>query len=163
MKKSSKIIIAILATIGISSAVYAKGECSGNFENGGEYMFNKVSKKLDLNEAQQVNLSALQDKVKTKMQMLHQNKAQRKGNILALLGDEFDQTQAMSLLETRSAKMNDNAPEMIAAFANFYDSLDATQQQEVRQFMSKRGGRGFMGFGSGKHRGHGKGHSQFNS
>lgn len=163
MKRSSKIIIAILATIGISSAVYAKGECAGNFEKRGEHMFNKVSKKLDLNETQQVNLTALQDKVKTKMQALHQNKTQRKETLLALLGDEFDQTQAMSLLKARSSKMNDNAPEMVAAFANFYDSLDATQQEKVRQFMSKRGGRGLMGFGSGKHRGHDEGHNQSNS
>jgi hypothetical protein len=55
-------------------------------------------------------------------------------------------TEKTSALQLKS-------PEVIAALGDFYDSLNPTQQQKVRDFMARHHGRGMMRHG--EHGGHG--------
>ncbi|MEE9447829.1 MAG: Spy/CpxP family protein refolding chaperone [Arenicellales bacterium] len=164
MRKTTKYIIATVISLGIAGSVFANanGYCDqeGRFEKHGAKVMHKISKKLDLNDAQQVQLEALQAQVKAKMSGMHEGKAAKKAEIMALFGEQFKQNDALIMLQERAAKMNENAPEMVHAFGNFYDSLDTEQQTKMRTFIEKRGTRGFMGFGGkGQHQSkHQRGH-----
>ena len=61
-------------------------------------------------------------------------------------GDKFDRTRAQSLLNEKLQAVQTGSPEVIAAMGDFYDSLNAEQQAQVREMMTKR--RGWM-----RHRG----------
>jgi protein CpxP len=54
-------------------------------------------------------------------------------------GDKFDKTRAQALVTEKTAAISGKSPEVIAAMADFYDSLNPAQQQKVREFMDKRG------------------------
>jgi len=54
-------------------------------------------------------------------------------------GDKFDKTRAQALVTEKTAAITGKSPEVIAAMADFYDSLNPAQQQKVREFMDKRG------------------------
>ena len=55
-------------------------------------------------------------------------------------GDKFDRARAQSLLEEKTRAVQANSPEVITALADFYDSLNAEQQQKVRDLMQRRKG-----------------------
>ena len=57
-------------------------------------------------------------------------------------GDKFDRAKAQALVTEKTAALNTGSPEVIAALGDFYDSLNATQQAKVRDFMD-RGRRGW--------------------
>lgn len=101
----------------------------------------KVSEKLDLNEVQKQKLAVLAD------EMLAQRKALRAGmespraemkNLIA--GEKFDRTRAQSLLDEKTAAVQMAGPRVIAAMADFYDSLNPAQQAQVRERLDKRHG-----------------------
>ena len=101
----------------------------------------KVSEKLDLKEVQKQKLAVLAD------EMLAQRKALRAGmespraemkNLIA--GEKFDRTRAQSLLDEKTAAVQMAGPRVIAAMADFYDSLNPAQQAQVRERLDKRHG-----------------------
>lgn len=101
----------------------------------------RMSDKLDLNEAQKQKLAVLAD------EMLAQRKALRAGmespraemkNLIA--GEKFDRTRAQSLLDEKTAAVQMAGPRVIAAMADFYDSLNPAQQAQVRERLDKRHG-----------------------
>ena len=54
-------------------------------------------------------------------------------------GDKFDKARAQTLVSEKTAAIQARSPEVIAALADFYDSLNPAQQQKVREFMQQRG------------------------
>lgn len=84
------------------------------------------------------------------MQAMQENRAQSKQAFMDLFGSQFDQDQALVLMQKKADTINEHAPEMIASFAHFYDSLDADQQAKMMKFMKKHDGHrmGFWGKGS---------------
>lgn len=62
-----------------------------------------------------------------------------------LAGNTFDRAGAQQLLNQHIAKMQTNGPAIINATGDFYDSLNATQQQEVRDLAANH--QGFFGLG----------------
>jgi Spy/CpxP family protein refolding chaperone len=89
-------------------------------------MVDRVSSKLDLNEDQKKRLTALADK-------LHEQRA-------AMMGQSKDpRAEPQTLLSEKTAAIQARSPEVIAALADFYDSLTPAQQQKVREFMQQRG------------------------
>ena len=55
-------------------------------------------------------------------------------------GTTFDRARAQALVEAKTNAVRTKSPEVIAAMADFYDSLKPEQQQKVREFMAKRRG-----------------------
>ena len=69
-----------------------------------------------------------------------------------IAGNTFDRAGATSLMNQHIAKIQANSPAMINAAGDFFDSLNATQQQQVRDLAAKHhgflmGGMGGMGHG----------------
>jgi protein CpxP len=102
---------------------------------------NKVSGKLDLDAAQKAKLEILAAKLHEQRLALMGTGQTPRSEMLALVaGDQFDRTRAQSLVTEKTAALTAKSPEVVAALGDFYDSLNAAQQEKVRAFMQHRGG-----------------------
>jgi len=67
-------------------------------------------------------------------------------------GDRFDRARAQALVDEKAQAARTAAPQVIAAMADFYDSLKPEQQAKVRTFL-ERGPGGRKGMGGERHHG----------
>jgi Spy/CpxP family protein refolding chaperone len=102
----------------------------------------RLGDKLELDAAQKAKLGVLFDR-------LHEQRLALRGatdpraDIQALIKDgTFDRWHAQDLVDTKLGAVRDKGPQVIAAMADFFDSLRPEQQQRVREFV-QRGGRRF--------------------
>jgi Spy/CpxP family protein refolding chaperone len=103
-------------------------------------VIDKVSSKLELNQAQQQKLGVLADEMIAARKAVKGNSADPRADLAALIAtDTFNRTQAQALLDQKTQAMQGSAPKVLAAFGDFYDSLTPAQQQQVREKMNKRG------------------------
>jgi Spy/CpxP family protein refolding chaperone len=101
----------------------------------------KVSEKLELNEAQKQKLGVLADEMLAQRKAIRGDTANPRAEMQALIaGDKFDRSRAQTLLEQKTQAVQAGGPRVIAAMADFYDSLTPAQQAQVREKMEKRGG-----------------------
>ncbi len=150
MTKRKKCFLAVVLgvlTLGAFTAYAGSGHGCGGWKHGGDpekraaFMEKRMTKKLDLNESQVA-------KLKTVQQIFIDFHKQRKENtrqeLLSLLdAPELDQSKALSLLEDRGAQIRKTAPQMIAAIAEFTNSLSDEQREKMKkviQKFSKHGG-----------------------
>ena len=107
-------------------------------------MVERVGRKLELNADQKQRLTALADKLHEQRTALAGQGKDPRAEVKALVaGDKFDKTRAQALVTEKTTALQSKSPEVIAALADFYDSLNPAQQQQVRDFMEHRGGRWF--------------------
>ena len=99
-----------------------------------------ISKKLNLDANQQAKLQALVGVMKAQHQALLAggNPHQRVQALIA--GNTFDRAGAQALVTQKVTQIQQNSPALINAIGDFYDSLNATQQQQVRDFAAKHHG-----------------------
>jgi protein CpxP len=62
-----------------------------------------------------------------------------------LAGSTFDREKANALIQSKVGAVNSQSPKVVAAMADFYDSLKPEQQAKVREFMNQRGRWGHRG------------------
>ena len=106
-----------------------------------ERAIDKVGKKLALDDAQKQRLGTLFDKLREQRDALIGATTNPRAEFAALIaGDKFDRTRAQALVQEKTAALRDKSPEVIAAMAEFYDGLNAEQQQKAREFLNKRRG-----------------------
>jgi Spy/CpxP family protein refolding chaperone len=103
-------------------------------------MIERVSGKLDLNAEQKARLNVLADKLQAQRTALRGSTDPRTEVQALVAGEKFDRARAQALVAGKTAAVNNGSPEVIAAAADFYDSLNPTQQQKVREFMQRRRG-----------------------
>jgi protein CpxP len=109
-------------------------------------MIDKVSSRLDLDDAQKVKLGVLADKLRAQRNALVGSTTDPRAELQSLVaGANFDRAKAKSLVEAKTAAVATQSPELIAAIADFYDSLRPEQQAKVRELMAKRGHHGWRG------------------
>ena len=101
-------------------------------------MVERMSSKLDLNAEQKQRLTVLADKLHAQRLALVGDKPNPRADVQALVaGDKFDRSRAQALVTEKTAALSTQSPEVIAALGDFYDSLNAAQQQKVRDFMNR--------------------------
>lgn len=106
-----------------------------------ERMIDRVSNKLELNEDQKKRLVALADKLHEQRSAIAGQAGDTRAEVQALVaGDRFDRARAQALVSGKTAAVTAKSPEVIAALADFYDSLTPAQQAKVRDFMQHRRG-----------------------
>ena len=104
-----------------------------------ERMIDRASRELALDDAQKQRLGVLADKLREQRQALVGNTADPRAELQALVtGTTFDRARAQALVESKTNAVRTKSPDVIAAMADFYDSLKPDQQQKVREFMAKR-------------------------
>ncbi|MDA7418826.1 Spy/CpxP family protein refolding chaperone [Xenophilus arseniciresistens] len=100
-------------------------------------MVERVGHKLDLNAMQKQKLQALAQALQAQRQALRAGQDPR-AEFRALFADyKLDQAAAERLLAQKLEAMRSGGPAVIAATADFFDHLDAAQQQKVRAFMER--------------------------
>ena len=103
----------------------------------------KVGSKLDLDAAQKAKLGVLADKLREQRNALVGSTTNPRAELQALMaGPTFDRSKASALIQDKVTAVNAKSPEVVAAMADFYDSLKPEQQAKVREFMARRGHRG---------------------
>jgi len=137
MKRITKIsIIAAGALVVVSSFTACSHFRSP--ENRAQWMVERVTDKLELTESQQVKLKALKDEMMSSRKNMKQKFGESKSQFRVLFdASTLDQKRAVSLVSSHTQFVNEQAPVLVAAFANFYDSLDLEQQTEIREFVGE--------------------------
>ena len=104
-----------------------------------ERMLERVGKELTLDDAQKQRLVVLADKLKEQRAALVGSTTNPRAEFQALVaGPKFERDRAQSLVTAKTDALRSKSPEVIAAAADFFDSLKPEQQQKVREFITKR-------------------------
>ena len=106
-------------------------------------MVERVGSKLELDAAQKQKLTVLAEKLQAQREAMRgaSGAGDPRSQFKALFaGNKLDQAAATRLVDEKTTAVRNGSPEIIAAAADFFDSLNAEQQQKVRDFMD-RGGR----------------------
>lgn len=108
-----------------------------------ERMLERAGKELQLSAEQSTALGVVFDRMREQRNALMAGSASPRDELRALVATErFDKARALALLEQKTNVIRSQTPETIEAMAAFYDSLKPEQQQQLRDFMNKRGRHG---------------------
>ena len=102
-------------------------------------VIDEVSSKLDLNADQKAKLGVLADQMIASRKAFRGNSDPRTDIQALIAGDKFDRSKAQQLLDQKLQAAQGNGPQMLAAFGDFYDSLNPEQQKQVRERLERRG------------------------
>ena len=104
-------------------------------------MVDRAASKLDLKAEQKKLLSAVGDKMFEQRKAMIGQTTDPRAEIKSLIaGPKLDTAKAQALIMDKTTVLQTKSPETLAALAAFYDSLNATQQQKVRDMMDGRHG-----------------------
>jgi periplasmic protein CpxP/Spy len=106
-----------------------------------ERLIDRAGKEMQLDDAQKQRLGVVFDKVREQRSALIGTTVNPRAEIGTLIqSDKFDASRAQALVEEKTGAIRGKSPEVIAAFAGFYDTLKPEQQQKLRDFLAKRHG-----------------------
>lgn len=104
----------------------------------------RISDKLELDATQKAGLERVADALLAQRRaLLGPGAAEPRAELQALIaGPAFDRTRALALLEQKTTAVQAQGPQLVLALADFYDSLNPAQQQQLREWAQRgRGGR----------------------
>ena len=102
-------------------------------------MVDYAGKKLDLNATQKQRLTVLAEKLREQRTALMGAGKDPRADIQALVaGDKLDRAKVQTLIDDKTSAIKTKSPELVAAAADFYDSLNPAQQQQIRDLMNRR-------------------------
>jgi len=138
MKRLTKIAIVSSVLVIGAGMLAACGYHHKTPEERAEWIVKKVSDELDLNDMQKEKL----DVVKTEMMKLRKefngDRASTRKQVLALVSQPtLDRDALMNMINVRTQAVSNDAPQIVAAFGDFYDSLNPEQQAKVREHIEK--------------------------
>ena len=111
-------------------------------ENRAQWMVEEVTDELELTETQQVKLKTLSDEMLSTRTSMKEQFGETREQMVALFDQPMlDQDKALNIIKSHTQMVDERAPVMVTAFADFYDSLDTVQQEEIREFMQKHNDR----------------------
>ena len=110
-------------------------------------MLAHVGKKLNLDATQAAKLKVLGDLMVADHAPAAAGTDPHAAATALIAGNTFDRAGAQQLLNTHIAKIQADSPALINAFGDFFDSLNATQQAQVRELAAHH--HGFLPFGPG--------------
>ncbi len=143
MKKSSKIILITVLTVGVAGGVFAYG-AHHHFSNmtpqeKAEMISDRIDRKLELNDIQKQNLDALALHVAGLMQEVRENGQARFQMMDEVLSDEpVNQAVLLQKINEKTLMVNQKAPELVSKLAGFIDSLDTEQKTEIKEMIEQR-------------------------
>ena len=141
MKVLAKFLAIVAIFLGVVSTVTSCGYVfmHKSPEERAEWIVKNVSDDLKLNEAQVAKLNALKDDMMAmRKEYLQQRNDTRKAIGDLLTEPTLDQSRALALIKDRTQEVNDKAPQLVNAFAAFYDSLTPEQQKKLHDEVTER-------------------------
>ena len=107
-------------------------------EQRAEWIVEKVTNKLELDDVQQNNLKSLSDEMLNVRKAMKQQADEKHEQLQSMLEQPtIDQSQLLSIIQTHNQLINEHAPQVVSAIADFYNSLKPEQQAEIREFMQE--------------------------
>lgn len=140
-----RILFAVLGVTLIAAGLAACGHHGGRewgasmtpeqYAQKRDKMVDHAASKLDLNAQQKALLATVGDKLFEQRKALMGQTTDPRAELKSLMaGPKFDAAKAQALINDKTAAVQSKSPEVVAAFAAFYDSLNPAQQQKVRDF-----------------------------
>jgi protein CpxP len=100
----------------------------------------KISEKLELNAGQKAKLEVLADEMIASRKAMRGESGDVRKDLQALIAtDKFDRSKAQQMLDQKTQALQGSGPKVLAAFGDFYDSLNPEQQKQVRERLERRG------------------------
>ena len=136
---SATVVIGGLTACG-SRGDHARGWSDERITEARGKMVEKISDKLELNAEQKAKLDVLADEMVASRKALRGESGDFRNDLQALIaGDKFDRSKAQQMLDQKTKVMQGSGPKILAAFGDFYDSLNPEQQKQVRERLERRG------------------------
>lgn len=101
-------------------------------------MVDKVAERMTLDATQKAKLGVLADQLLAQRTALMAGGDPRTAMQALVAGPAFDRAGAQALLDAKADVVRAGAPAVIAAFGDFYDSLQPEQQTQLRELMNRR-------------------------
>lgn len=140
MKRSTKIVTAVVLTFGVvgGAVAYGKHKFSDPAARA-DYAVGYISEELELDAVQKQNLDALKDQLLATRAGMKKNMNPVREEIRNLISAEsFDQARAMEFVNQKTLTVNESAPEIVAALGLFLDSLNSEQKAEIIEFIDHK-------------------------
>lgn len=141
MKRSTKIIAVTLLVAATSSAVFAygrQGPWNMNEQEKAEFIIDRVSKKLDLNDVQTQSFGELTDTVLAIIVEGRANKEEHMQMVKDLLQEPvLDQAKVLQIVQQKTQMVNDKAPAVVASLAGFLDTLSPEQKNNMQEMLER--------------------------
>ena len=141
MKLTKRTIIYMTGGALLVSGIVAcnHGMHFGSPEERGEWMIQKVTEELNLNETQESMLVDVNDVFLDARKTMRGNRVQHSADVIAMFNQTtFDRDKANEIVVQHIETVNSRAPIIIDAIGNFYDSLDDAQHAELREFIEHK-------------------------
>lgn len=139
MKSITKpiIIFSISGIIAVGGVYAYAHNRMHNSEHRAEWIVATVSDKLELDDTQVAKLNVVKDEliaVRNKMQNEHDA---THIEVLSMLDQaKLDRQQVLNLIDNKTHLVQQKAPSVVNAFAEFYDSLSEAQHQILRDHIN---------------------------
>lgn len=141
MKRISKIVIITSGAVLLAGSIAACSHHHRTPEQRAEWMTEKVSKELKLDDAQQAKFKALSEDMLAVRKQMRSEFGSDRDQVLDLLDQpKLDQARILGMVKEHTRTINEQAPKIVAAMGDFYDSLSPEQQAEVREFVKEHHG-----------------------
>ena len=127
----------VLLTVGVVACNH--GMHFGSAEERGEWMVQKVTNELELNQTQQARLAKVKNEFLDMRKSMRSDREQTRTDVLAMLKQPtLDRGKANEIVGQYIEKINSRSPVIIDAIGNFYDSLDDAQRAELTAFFEHK-------------------------
>ena len=141
MKLTRRTVVYITGASLLALGVVAcnHGMYYGSAEERGEWMVQKVSNELELDQTQQARLEAVKDEFLNMRRSMRSEREQTRADVLAMLQQPtLDRDKANAIVAQYVEKINTRSPLIVDAIGNFYDSLDDMQRAELTAFIEHK-------------------------
>ncbi|HEY0633912.1 MAG TPA: Spy/CpxP family protein refolding chaperone [Gammaproteobacteria bacterium] len=137
--KSVLIIAGLLVSVATIGGCGTHRSWHGSSDRDIERLSEHLARDLELNASQQSRLDALRDTLQTLVREMQAGRDDSRSAVFELLGQPaFDRSRAQGLLHEKTQAMSQKGQVAVDAFADFYDSLDASQQAQLRERIERR-------------------------
>jgi Spy/CpxP family protein refolding chaperone len=111
----------------------------GSAEERGEWVVQKVSNELELDQTQQARLEAVKDEFLNMRRSMRSEREQTRADVLAMLQQPtLDRNRANAIVAQYVENINTRSPLIVDAIGNFYDSLNDAQRAELTAFIEHK-------------------------
>lgn len=136
---SATVVLGGLTACG-SRGDHARGWSDERITEARGRMVERISDKLELNAGQKAKLEVLADEMIASRKAMRGESGDFRNDLQALIAaDKFDRTKAQQMLDQKTRALQGSGPKVLAAFGDFYDSLNPEQQKQVRERLERRG------------------------
>ncbi len=109
-------------------------------ETRGEWLVEKVTDELELNKSQQSKLEIVRQEILAIRKEIKVDRESTREEILKILEQpQLDRQKTLSIVEQRTASINQYAPQIVNLLGDFYDSLSDIQRSKLKEHIADMG------------------------